>query len=138
MTLAHELCEALASLAPVALSFLPFIRPPRLVGSWVGYVVLTAAMSVLSMGFLMMRLTGQCVPVEETCSERLVPLMPGILESLPPCSVCLPKTASWSERAAVELNGLQEAIGLGAALVCTLISLAILVRFAAWVRRQAS
>lgn len=139
MNLGTEILNLLTTIAPPALALLPLIRPPSKIGAWVGSVLLTASMSVLSMGFLMMRLTARCVSRETPCPEGslLSDVSPNIFASFPECSACVPvEGLSDSAAAAFWINGVQRPCAVAGAAVCTLISLAVLSRFAGWVKRQ--
>jgi len=146
MSLSIEILEVLISVLPILLAVIPFVRPPRVIGAWVGYVLLTATMSVLSMGFLLMRLVAVCAPPLEPCPfdknnpEAVIttPVEAGLLQTAPPCSICVSDATSVTTELAIILNGLQEIFAIGSAIVCTLISLSILVRFAVWVKKQSS
>jgi len=139
MKLGPEVFGLLITAMPVILSLVPLLRPPSKIGSWVGSVLLTAAMSILSMGFLMMRLTARCVSRETPCPSGSNPqvLSANILERFPECSSCVPSEGlQTAAKAALALNGAQESFAIASAAVCTLVSVAVLARFAAWVKRQ--
>jgi hypothetical protein len=139
MKLAPEIFGLLVTALPAFLSLLPLLRPPSKIGSWVGSVLLTAAMSILSMGFLMMRLTARCVSRETPCPTGSNPqvLSANIFEQFPECGSCVPAEGlPLAAKAALAVNGSQESFAIASAAICTLVSVAVLARFAAWVRRQ--
>jgi|LakMenEpi03Aug12_release.lakeMendotaPanAssembly.Ray.scaffolds.fasta_scaffold05602_10 hypothetical protein len=139
MKLAPEILGLLVTALPAFLSLLPLLRPPSKIGSWVGSVLLTAAMSILSMGFLMMRLTARCVSRETPCPTGSNPqvLSANIFEQFPECGSCVPAEGlPLAAKAALAVNGSQESFAIASAAICTLVSVAVLARFAAWVRRQ--
>ena len=139
MKLAPEIVGVLITTLPVILSLLALLRPPSKIGSWVASVLLTAAMSILSMGFLMMRLTARCISRETPCPNGSNPqvLSANIFERFPECSSCVPTEGlTTAAKAALALNGAQESFAIASAAVCTLVSVAVLARFAAWVKRQ--
>jgi hypothetical protein len=137
MTVISEIGESLVTAIPVALAALPFVRPPRAIGEWVGYVLLTAAMSVASIGFLLMRLVAQCVSRIEPCPDGSVEtvLLPGLLATYPNCVACLPQDLDTASHASLWLNGFQVQLATFAAGACTLASLTMLVKFARWAKR---
>ena len=139
MKLAPEIFGLLVTALPAFLSLLPLLRPPSKIGSWVGSVLLTAAMSILSMGFLMMRLTARSVSRETPCPTGSNPqvLSANIFEQFPECGSCVPAEGlPLAAKAALAVNGSQESFAIASAAICTLVSVAVLARFAAWVRRQ--
>jgi hypothetical protein len=96
-------------------------------------------MSILSMGFLMMRLTARCVSRETPCPTGSNPqvLSANIFEQFPECGSCVPAEGlPLAAKAALAVNGSQESFAIASAAICTLVSVAVLARFAAWVRRQ--
>jgi len=137
MTLIAEIGESLMAAIPMALAALPFARPPRAIGAWVGYVLLTATMSVASIGFLLMRSVASCVSLVEPCPQGTVEtlILPGLLSRYPTCTACMPASPDWAGRLSLWLNGVQVQIATFAAVGCTLASLAMLVKFARWSRR---
>lgn len=139
MQLSTELVGLLISIIPIFFSILLLLRRPAKIGQWVGSVLLTACMSVLSMGFLMMRLTASCVSRETPCppGSAQQPLSINIFQRFPECSACIPgEGLSSTAGFAVWLNSIQESCAVAAAAICTLASVAVLARFAGWVRRQ--
>ena len=139
MNVGPQLLELSATLTPLVLACVPLTRPPSKIGAWVVSVLLTASMSILSMGLLMMRLTARCVSREVPCPDGLQPkpISPDIFARFPECSACLPAEGeSGSATIAMAINGAQMPLATAGAVICTLISLAVLARFAAWVKRQ--
>ena len=136
MNLSGEIGELIISLLPPLLSLVPLVRPPRVIGAWVGYVLLTATLSVVSIGLLLMRLVAECVPLLEPCTQGMTshPVLPGVLSRYPSCIECLPAEIPESTRWALTLNSIHIDVGVCAAVFSTLMSLLMLVRFSRWVR----
>lgn len=137
MAITNELPECLVTMLPLLLAVVPLVWPPQGIGPWVGCVLLTAAMSVLSIGFLLMRLVAPCVSRVESCPEGSVEtlMLPGLLAKYPSCTACLPRDLDAAGQAALWLNGFQPQLATFAAVGCTLASLLMLVKFARWTKR---
>ena len=136
MNLSTELSELAISLLPSLLCLTAVVRPPRVIGAWVGYVLLTATLSVVSIGLLLMRLVAECVPLVEPCAEGMTShiTLPGVLTPYPQCIACVPAEIPASTRWSLTLNTIQIDVAVVAAVFSTLMSLFMLVRFARWVR----
>ena len=139
MPLKKELLELALTLILPLLALLPLVSPARSIQRWVGYVLLTAATAVLSIGFLMSRLLAQCLTNTPTCSNSQVVTLylAGLTSRYSDCSVCMDITPSTLQRLALLLNGSHIQVAVVATALCLLMSLLTLLRFALWTRRNA-
>jgi hypothetical protein len=127
MQIAIELIEILAAILPAVLIVpLAFRRATRS-GLWFIKVVGTSALSLVALGFLLMRLTTGCAPEQVTCSssDALTGRIPGLFAA---CQMCE------SSRIAQLLNSLVVDIQAAAAMVCVLASTWTVITFLVWAK----
>ena len=131
MRLLLEIWELLFAVMPVILCAAIVLTPAKKIAGWTFQVLASATVAVLSMGFLLMRLTRPCSTSQLQCSDGLVPVM-RLGSPFGTCEVCAASAApnilthinAWS----VEIQGIS-------ATLCLIGSTAMIIRFVLWARK---
>ena len=131
MRLLLELWELLFAVIPVIISAVIVCKPAKKIAGWTFQVLASATVAVLSMGFLLMRLTTPCANSPLQCGAGLVPVA-RTGSPVGTCEVCaanatpdlLTHISAWS----VEIQGISAAL-------CVIGSTVTILRFVLWARR---
>jgi hypothetical protein len=131
MRLLLELWELLFAAVPVILCTAIICKPARKIAGWTFQVLASATVAVLSMGFLLMRLTTPCSTAPVQCGEGLIPVV-RTGSPFGTCHVCatsatpdlLTHINAWS----VEIQGISAAL-------CVIGSTVTIFRFVFWARK---
>lgn len=131
MRLLLELWELLFAVIPVILCAVIICKPAKKIAGWTFQVLASATVAVLSMGFLLMRLTTPCSNAPLQCAAGLVPVA-RTGSPFGTCEVCaanvtpdlLTHINAWS----VEIQGISAAL-------CVIGSTVTILRFVLWARK---
>ena len=132
MPINPEIVEWSAIVAPAILASVLLVLHASKIQMWCVKVIGSSAVSLLSIGLTLMRLTSQCSSDSLKCdsSQTVTPRIPGIIRV---CQLCVDPSSSsfWSRVNEVELQAqaILAALCLGASLVVT-------VHFILWCRKH--
>lgn len=126
-----EYLEIGAAVGPAALSIvLARLSAPK-ISTWFIKVIGTAALSILTLGMLLTRLTAQCAPLVTECPPpaELITRSPGVFKS---CQLCVSSASvpvgEFLNQRIVDLQAIATAVSV-------LISSFVIIRFMLWARK---